>query len=760
MSRTVSALLASAGAAALLAHPALAQDDDRSTVERLSGDVITVTGTKKKDAENVQDVPLSVSAFNEDTLEALKVRTLQDLSFNAPNVSLDDIGTARGSANFSIRGLGINSSIPSIDATVGVFVDGVYMGVTSGLVFDVFDVGSVEVLRGPQGILFGRNTTGGAVLLNTSDPTDEFSYSFRAALETPVDDDRGGVNTFLQGRVSGPIIEDKLNGKIAVYRNDDQGYFVNQFTGDNQGAAETTIVRAALEFLPTDNLRSVLKGEYFETDGDGPTGQNRGDFDRESFDFAIDEPGFIEAESVFLTLKTELDVAFGDGQITSILGYRDYEQETLADIDATPFFLFHSPTRLEQEQFSSELRYNGTFGKADVTVGSFVFNQELGYDETRFLPPLTAAPFPGGGKQDHTVIGVFGTVDYSVTDKLIATVGLRYTYEEKEAEIAFVIPRAGLCSVIDDTCPDDVDDSNTWENFAPKIGLQYFFTDETQAYGSWTRGFRSGGYNFRITDPTLFQQQLALTGEPSFDEETVDSFEIGLKTTTPDGRGRINLAGFFTQIQDLQREINISGGPASVNQFILNTADADIYGFEFDGQYALTDNLLIMANVGIIEAEYTEVNFDISNDGVIDGFDETLALPRVPDLTYGGSIIYDLPLGAAGDLTSRVQFQHRDEVAFTDSNLGWLNAADMLFADLTWSTPIDGVAFSIYGRNLLDEATAGNDTQLGFTSGTPFGQPGEFSNGVNQPFDPNPAAGTFSPLNRGRVLGFEITINN
>ncbi|NRA31019.1 MAG: Plug domain-containing protein, partial [Parvularculaceae bacterium] len=210
-----SGLLATASFFALALTPAVAQDGG-GAIDALT-DVITVTATKSVDPEDVQDVPLAVTAFNAASLDALNVRDLEDLSFSAPNVALDDIGTARGQANFSIRGLGINSSIGSIDPAVGVFVDGVYLGSTSGVVFDIFDLESVELLRGPQGILFGRNTTGGAVLVNTANPTDELQGKFTYIMETPVDDGRGGPNQYFMGTVSGPIIEDKLNGKIAAY---------------------------------------------------------------------------------------------------------------------------------------------------------------------------------------------------------------------------------------------------------------------------------------------------------------------------------------------------------------------------------------------------------------------------------------------------------------------------------------------------------------------------------------------------------------
>jgi len=158
---------------------------------------IVVTATKKKNIENVHDLPSAVAAFGTDQLEALKIRDLVGLNFVAPNTSIEEIGSTKGGANFAIRGLGINSSIPSIDPTVGVFIDGIYQGITSGVVFDTFDLESIEILRGPQGVLFGRNVTGGAVIVNTTDPSFEANTTFKVAAESGF---RGtGANYFIQG---------------------------------------------------------------------------------------------------------------------------------------------------------------------------------------------------------------------------------------------------------------------------------------------------------------------------------------------------------------------------------------------------------------------------------------------------------------------------------------------------------------------------------------------------------------------------------
>ncbi|MEH6696422.1 MAG: TonB-dependent receptor plug domain-containing protein [Hyphomonas sp.] len=366
-------LALSASAVVFAAGAAIAQEQDaaperENAVSRVLG-TVTVTATKKANVENVQDVPVAVTAFNSDTLDALNVTTLESLSYSAPNVSLDDVGTARGTANFAIRGLGVNSSIPSIDPAVGVFIDGVYLGVNSGVVVDLFDIDSIEVLRGPQGLLFGRNTTGGALVVNTGNPTDEFHYKLRASVDGPVDSDRGGANSTVQGTISGPLVEGKLNGKLGVAYNSDAGYFKNQFNGDNHGEAQTATYRGALEFMPTDALTFLGKLEYTDSYTDGPTGQNRSIYDRYSFDFAINNPGFSDSTTTLGSLKTDLDVDFGNGVITNIFGYRKYDSTSSGDIDATPLTLFHSNAELAQEQFSDELRYAGTFGKADVTTG-------------------------------------------------------------------------------------------------------------------------------------------------------------------------------------------------------------------------------------------------------------------------------------------------------------------------------------------------------------------------------------------------------
>jgi iron complex outermembrane recepter protein len=717
---------------------------------------IIVTGTKTRNPENVQDVPLAVTAFGEATLEAFKIRDIQGLSFQMPNVSLDQIGTSRGIANFTIRGIGVNSGIPSIDPTVGVFVDGVFLGVNGGVVMDLFDLTSVEVLRGPQGVLFGRNVTGGAVVINTGNPTDEWRGKVRAAVDGPVDAGRGGANYTTSAVVSGPLVEDKLLFKLGAYYNRDEGYFRNLFDNSNHGKADTKALRGALE-ARLGELTLLGKLDYFTSEGDGPANQNRGFFDRRSFDFAIDDRGFYDTEIWTGSLKADWNI--GPGTLTNIFGWRQYDNRTRGDIDGTTDFIFHSDTGTAQEQFSNELRYAIATSRFDLVLGGFWFQQDLAYDESRELP-LSAIEINrlqfGGGRQDHEVIGLFANLNYRLAGGLSLLAGLRWNRETKAADISFIRPRPE-CSVIAGTCPvtgrnplldenNGFSDDVRFENLSPKLGLQYEFA-ASQVYGHWSRGFRSGGFNLRINDLNALNSAFARTGRLSFDEEQVDTFEVGGKFQTLDGAFTLNTAAFVTKIGNMQREVNLADPGAGVVQNIINTADATITGIEAEARMRVSPSLVFTANLGIIDARYDRIRFDISGDGLVDERDLALSIPRAVPITVGAGLVHEWNAGASQFLT-RVNYQYRDRAAYTDDNFGWLNDLSMLEANFTWITPVRGLSLSLYGRNLLDQVQEGGDTQLPFA--------GPRGDGVATPFQARPRAGSLSPLMRGRNIGLEV----
>jgi len=705
---------------------------------------IVVTARKRE--ESIMDVPISVSAYSADQLEVLKVRDIQSLSVGLPNVAFDDIGTTRGVANFSIRGLGINSSIPSIDPTVGTFIDGVYMGTNAGVVFDVFDLESIEVLRGPQGTLFGRNVTGGAVLLKSKTPSEEFEGKIKASVEGGGED----LNKYFMGSVGGPVSE-TLAAKISFYTNQDDGYFLNRFNNEAFGEQDTVSIRPMLVWTPNDKLSVTAIYDYFDSDGDGPASQNHingfgvtnaaTNFDRDSLDFSIDNTGFLSTRSDFLRSTVEYELE--NGTITNVFGYREVDQTGNIDVDATPLDLFNSLTALDVEQVSNELRYAGELNdRTQITAGLYYFKNELKYNENRRLLGLVAPPGifgltqDGGGEYEVTTLGAFASIDYSLNDRTNLNLGLRYTDEEKSANIASLIRNLNSpCSVVDGTCPFDFNDEESWSNLSPKIGFTHSLGDASLVYGSWSRGFRSGGYNLRNTaiDTANF-------GPGPFDEETVENLEFGYKTTFANG-GRLTAAIFYNQIDDMQREINLADPISGVVQVIRNTADATISGIELDTLYPLSENLLLNASIGYIDPEYDEVRFDLNGDGAINGADLDLDLPRAAELTYTIGLTLDTEVGNWGTATSRISYAYRDESAYTDNNRGFINEQGILDLGVDFKSNDGKWEFGLYGKNLSDEVKHGGDTQLPSLLG------------------PIPLGGTFSPLAKGRIYGAEFTYN-
>ncbi|SDZ89393.1 TonB-dependent receptor [Microbulbifer marinus] len=698
---------------------------------------VEVTARKRADAEKLQEVPVAATAYSGDQLEALQTRDLQSLSFKMPNVQLDDVGTVKNTANFTVRGLGVNSSIPSIDPTVGVFVDGMYMGINAGVVTDMFDLEGIEVLRGPQGLLFGRNVTGGAVVIKTARPTDEFSSKFKVSTTDSLD-------TVVAASVNGAI-SDRVNGRLTAYYNDDQGWFENVYTGnDEAGASDTWFIRPSFSVDLSETAELLVRMEHGRMDSAGVVAQNRGalaanyplyplfgidvsgwDNSDDSFEVAQNEEGFQEDEWTQAIAEYNQDVAFGNGTITNILAWRAYDANGIGDIDSLPITAFHAATRVDQSQLSNELRYAGRFGATSLTTGVYWFSQDLEYYENRLLP-LNGLDVTGGGQQDHEAMGVFAQADVDLNESWVLTLGGRYSTEDKDAKIA-TIP-VDLCS-LDGCVAYDFEDSESWSAFTPKVGLQWNLADNAQIYSFWTKGFRSGGYNMRNTSPT------ALPGPTDQEEQT--SFEIGGKAEWFDGRLRTNLALFHNTIDDMQREVNESDPIFTVVQVIRNTADATINGAEFEAMAAATDNLLFTFNVGYVDGDYDKVRGDISGDGMVNGADLGLDIPRLAPWTYGVGMVHDLQLGSLGTLTSRFNFNHRDEAPYTDNNLGMLSAADMLDISFGFTPDSGNYRLALFGKNMLDEVTEGNNTQLPITLGGP--------------------GASFTPLNKGRIMGVELT---
>lgn len=692
-------------------------------------------GTKRSGSEAAQEVPAQISAFDSSQLDALQVVTIEDLSFSMPNVSLDQIGTFPGVANFSIRGFGINSSTSSVDPAVGLFIDGVYNGVNWGSVVDTFDLESVEVFRGPQDVLFGRNVTGGAVLMRTARPT-------------PGDGLKGKIKVGYEERdqltVSGSVeasLTDSLAAKVSVYSSDDGGYFDNEFLNKDIGAQETQLLKFTAVWAPTDNLDFTLIYEDGSMEGDGTVAQFPNTTPLTPNDRVQTRQGTVgenDQEWERFVIETNWDI--GPGRLTNIFGYKELDVFAMTDADGAEANSFIVDTRIGHEQVSNELRYN--FDATDswnVTLGGYYFEADLESVDGRFIRSFDANDVQGdlrrgitGGFQTHFVKGLFWNNEIVLSETVGLTLGARYTEDEKNdvSVFGFRFDGLGPCDPVTVTCQDNGGGQDRdWSNVTPKLGVQWALSDDAQLYASYTQGFRSGGFDQRAS---------AEFAGVSYDEEDQTSYEVGIKSVFNDGAVRFNAALFCNEIENLQRTSFFNDALGLPQQLTQNVADATIAGAEMDVTALLSDAFLLTFNAGFLDANY---------DGVFASFDPALSLEdqgdlelaRAPEFTFGTSLNYDFSLADHGMLSSRLSYSYRASTFYDDRNLGKLPAYSMVDMAFTYAPTSGSWNVSLYGKNLLDEAL------LGAVIGIP------------SVFYPGPDSQYLAGMGKGRRLGVEFS---
>jgi len=579
-------------------------------------EVIEVRSSKKSYAESAQDVPITMTVLSGDQIEAMGADNIVDVAYSAPNVNLAPIGTVTGVANYSIRGMGVVNSIPSVDPAVGVVVDGVALGTIYGALTSTFDVQSVEILRGPQGTLFGRNVTGGVVNIRSERPTEKFDAKFQATIGSH--EQKDFALSF------GGNIQGTLDGKVAILTTEHGGNIDNLTVGRKQGAGDSTLIRPMLKYS-ADNFDVTLIVESFESSNeDVPvfgTKVFEGDIKHKTKNFNI-----MDGTQKWTSLVLETNIDLFDGALTMIYGHRDLDVDSWAEV-GSGLIEFKFGNLLEQTQDSLEIRWSGELNEnITLTTGAFFFDQFYDYDEERYIAGSTH--YIRGGEMDHSSQAVFAQVDYIMSDDLTLTLGGRYGTEEKEAKV--FVANTGACDAVDYATPGDHSscdapkENNDWNNFSPKVGFRYQLNDNDIVYASWSKGFRSGGYNFRHSDPES-------TAE--YDDESLSAFELGYKAMLLNGQLLFNAAIFNNTVNNMQATSNRPLPNGDIIAVVANEAKVNLTGIELSAFLAITDNIGVDFSYGYTDHDYDKWPAEEKNinngAGQVDDLSD-LVLPMAP----------------------------------------------------------------------------------------------------------------------------------
>jgi iron complex outermembrane receptor protein len=719
---------------------------------------ITVTARRRE--EGLQSTPVAVSAFSASDLEHRNVDSTDDLALFTPNLELDGAAALSGSssnATIFIRGIGQNDFAIFSDPGVGLYVDDVYLGRSIGGVFDVVDLQRVEVLRGPQGTLFGRNTIGGAVLLTSRRP----SFDPEGYVEIT-----GGrfFRADLRAALNAPLVDDRLAARIAVARLSRDGYAERLVDGAPLGDIDRTAGRVQLMWTPSDEFELLLSADGVRArEHSAPStlvAVNPGGFPFQNIFNALVAPtaGVTEPSAMidasFVTGDPYTTYATGPNQsdldvwglsltptweltpevsIKSISAYRRLEAVFGRDGDNTPFTFRETLNDDEQWQLSEELQVFGDSFEDRLSwlVGGYYFREEAEEDANAFLAEgvfgaLEALPaaqaFPPGGPPAMVcamvppppgcfggmgnpnnvgadlVIDLFNGVENQalagfahVTVELVAglsvTGGVRVTHETKTLTLVHQRIASGAYIVP----PGSVFDAS-WTSVDPKAGLEYQPLDNLLAYFTWSRGFKSGGFNAR---PLVNAMEVT-----RYDPERAWSYELGLKTDWLRRALVANLAAFYYDYTDIQLTVN-----ETPRNFVANAARASLFGGELELRARPVRPFQIDATVGYLHGQYDEIGEGLTMTQVLPITADS-ELAKAPDLTLSGGAEYTLELGEDyGALALRADVAYRSKV-FHDVGNNPLIAQDgyaLLGARLAWMSDEDEWELALFGTNLTDE---------------------------------------------------------
>lgn len=687
---------------------------------------IVVTARKRE--ESMQNVGLAVSALSKTEIERSFARDISDLASVSPNLIIDDTAQGPGGvAAIFIRGIGVADVEKNFDPAVGVVVDGIFIGANAGSLLRSIDLAGIEVLRGPQGTLFGRNTIGGLINITTTQPTGEPGAKLRLGFEN--------YDTYYADGIFNFGIGEDFAAKISLAKRDQrEGYYDNVTLNKDAGRNDYRSWGVNLLWEATDNLALEYTYKNEETDQDTPpllntaqprhafcsgfgycspsldkpiTGDRRkiaqtgyrpaGKLANRNNPFVVlnpDQVASVPMEATFDTdahtfeLRWDLNEKY---RVDYLYGRWESEETILSNWDGTPELLYGTDRPADYEQDSHELRLTyDAGGRLTFVAGAYLWNSEYSIDLNSYIG--FNPDFPGQfldiyqySSQETDSRALFFEADYKLTDALSITLGGRYTEDEKESR------QYGIVNTISGEFSDHPDDE--WDEFTPRVGVSYTLNDDVMLFATYSNGYRSGGFNGRVAN-------LAEAREP-YDPETVDNFELGIKSEWLDNRLRVNANVFYIEYDDKQEELQLpDDNDTGQKTVVTNAASATLQGVELDIQAFIGEGLSLRANLGYLDSEYDDFQYTDLAGGIVDL--SGLEFRRAPDLTASLDATYEWDM-AGGTAWVRGAYHYIGENFVNVTNAPELenDAQNLLDASVNYS--INSFTFSLFGRNLTEE---------------------------------------------------------
>jgi iron complex outermembrane receptor protein len=745
-----------------VATPAVAQDAAQAETSGITDIVVTA----QRREQRLQDVPIAVTAFNQDSIEQLNARDIRDLTGLVPNLIVSEIALGPGLTQMSLRGVNSQDPEKSFDPAVGVFVDGVYLGTSAFNLLDSFDLERIEVLRGPQGTLFGRNTTGGAVQAFRTMPTGEFGVKgsavvgsneridLQAVINTPLGENAGfklsgfsfqddGLWDNPAGGATGAEERWGLSARVAANFSPDLSVDVIYDYGKDESELTPYIPRGVGTFTPlpfrivgtppvpatitpgsgADRLCTIPGGRCLQRDFSQSTTTDPHEMDAEVH---------AGTATVNWALSDNLD-------LTAIVGHRQSEESVFIDFDGTDLTVFNVARLQEFQQNSAEVRVaSDNEGGVNFVAGAFWYHSFYKLRQAIKLDASMVAPIPAlglvfvnasGDEDQHraTTTALFTQVDIPMAERFTVQIGGRITWDEKNVRTQFyngpatLPPTRAAYSVAQGIPANRVltsqgGASEDWVVFTPRIGVNYKASDDLLLYASAARGYNAGGFSARAGT--------VQTVTTPFDPEYINAYEAGFKWDFANGRGRLNAAAFFNDYSDKQEEVIEPGPPPSfTSTFVRNAASAQIFGLEFEASAILTDALRIDASLGLLNAEYEDFTVGVSSGSfasvppqppgtILQADLSGLSLRRTPDVTFSISPTYEASLGFGTlTLTGTGRYISEQYSEFFNDPRGLIPNQTFLDASATLAfggQTQDRMRLTVFGENLTEEQDVGS----------------------------------------------------